>query len=220
MNKKVSIIIVNWNGERYLRVCLSSLLFQTYANREIIFVDNGSTDDSVRYVKERFPAVNVIELRENTGFTGGNAAGVKVANGEYLALVNNDTRVHERWLENLIQPMLADRNVGICASRILFEADGSFDSAGGGITTAAVGFNQGLNQGAEGFATPSRVFGACGRCALPAPDDRRDRFSGRGFFSVRRRRGLELSGAACGLEVRLRAERGRVSQGQCHFGSA
>jgi len=166
MNKKVSIIIVNWNGERYLRVCLSSLLFQTYANREIIFVDNGSTDDSVHYVKEQFPAVTVIELRENAGFTGGNAAGVRVANGEYLALVNNDTRVHERWLENLIQPMLADRNVGICASRILFEADGSFDSAGGGITTAAVGFNQGLNQGAEGFASPNRVFGACGAAVL------------------------------------------------------
>jgi GT2 family glycosyltransferase len=166
MNKKISIIIVNWNGEKYLRVCLSSLLFQTYANREIIFVDNGSTDGSVRYVKEQFPAVNVIELRENAGFTGGNTAGVKVANGEYFALVNNDTRIHERWLENLIQPMLADRNVGICASKILFESDGSFDSAGAGITTAAVGFNQGLIQGAEGFDSPNRVFGACGAAVL------------------------------------------------------
>lgn len=165
-DKKVSIVVVNWNGKRYLKDCLDSLLDQTYANHEIVLVDNGSVDDSVRYVKEQFPAVKVVGLRDNEGFTGGNAAGLKVARGEFISLVNNDTKVHERWLENLVQPVLTDESVGICASKILFATNGTLNSAGDGITTAAVGFNFGLNQGAAQFNIPDRVFGACGAAVL------------------------------------------------------
>ena len=78
---KISIIVVNWNGQRFLSECLGALSRQTYANREIIFVDNGSADSSVRYVKEEFSDVKIIELRENTGFTGGNAAGLRSSRG-------------------------------------------------------------------------------------------------------------------------------------------
>jgi GT2 family glycosyltransferase len=166
-DKKISIVVVNWNGKRFLKDCLGSLLAQTYANHEIILVDNGSGDDSVRYVREHFPAVAVVALAGNAGFTGGNAAGFRVARGEFICLVNNDTRVHERWLENLVQPMLTDGSVGICASKILFETNGTLNSAGDGITTAAVGFNFGLNQEeAAQFNTPNRVFGACGAAVL------------------------------------------------------
>ena len=166
MGKKVSVVIVNWNGIRFLKVCLDSLLAQTYANAEIILVDNGSVDDSVRYVQEHFPEVVIVALVANAGFTGGNAAGLKVARGEIIALVNNDTRVDGQWLENLIQPMLKDPSVGICASKILFESDGTVNSAGDGITTAAVGVNLGLNRPASQFNTPKRVFGACGAAVL------------------------------------------------------
>ena len=71
-NSKVSIIVVNWNGQRFLKDCLSALLSQSYANCEIILVDNGSSDNSVRFVRENFPEVKIVELRENKGFTGGN----------------------------------------------------------------------------------------------------------------------------------------------------
>jgi GT2 family glycosyltransferase len=165
-DKKVSIVVVNWNGKRFLKDCLDSLLAQTYANREIIFVDNGSADDSVRYVREHFPVVAVVALTGNAGFTGGNAAGLKVARGEFISLVNNDTKVHERWLDNLVQPMLTDESVGICASKILFATNGTVNSAGDGITTAAVGFNFGLNQKAAQFNSLHRLFGACGAAVL------------------------------------------------------
>src|SRR6266481_4161156 len=71
-SRKVSIIVVNWNGERFLKDCLGALSTQSYVNCEIILVDNGSSDNSVRFVRENFPEVKIVELRENKGFTGGN----------------------------------------------------------------------------------------------------------------------------------------------------
>ncbi len=163
---KISMIVVNWNGQRFLSDCLGSLSRQTYANREIILVDNGSEDSSVRYVKANFPSVKIIELGKNTGFTGGNTEGLKAADGDFVALVNNDTQAEDQWLENLIQPMLENSTVGICASKLLFEAGRTINSAGDGLTTAAVGLNRGLGKDGALFSNPEFVFGACGAGAL------------------------------------------------------
>jgi GT2 family glycosyltransferase len=165
-NNQVSIIVVNWNGERFLKDCLGALSKQSYANCEIILVDNGSADNSVRFAKENFPEVKVVALSENTGFTGGNTAGLEVAQGAYIALVNNDARPEKTWLENLIHPMLEDRTIGICASKLIFEDPRILNSAGDGLTTAGVGFNRGLGQNAAQFDTSESVFGACGAAVL------------------------------------------------------
>jgi GT2 family glycosyltransferase len=164
--KKVSIIVVNWNGQRFLAECLGALSRQTYADREIILVDNGSADSSVSYVREKFPDVKIIELRENTGFTGGNAVGLQAADGDFVALVNNDTRADDRWLENITQAMCEDPRVGICASKLLFEDGAGINGAGDGLTTAAVGFNRGLAEASARFNHGERVFGACGAGVL------------------------------------------------------
>jgi GT2 family glycosyltransferase len=103
-NNKVSIIIVNRNGERFLKDCLGALSGQTYVNCEIILVDNGSSDSSVHFARENFPEVRIVGLRENKGFTGGNAAGLKIAQGDYVALVNNDARPDKTWLETFSSP--------------------------------------------------------------------------------------------------------------------
>jgi GT2 family glycosyltransferase len=165
-NNKVSIIIVNWNGERFLRDCLGALSGQTYASYEIILVDNGSSDNSVCFTRDNFPEVKIVALTENKGFTGGNAAGLEVAIGEFVSLVNNDARPEKTWLENLIQPMLGDRTIGICASKLIFENTQTVNSAGDGLTTAAVGFNRGLGSEAAGFTMPELIFGACGAAVL------------------------------------------------------
>src|SRR5215471_21307573 len=162
----VSIIIVNWNGERFLKDCLGALSGQSYGNREIILVDNGSSDNSVCFTRKNFPGVKLVALRENTGFTGGNAAGLEVAVGDFVALVNNDARPEKTWLENLIHPMLEDRTIGICASKLIFEVPRILNSAGDGLTTAGVGFNRGLGQNAAQFDASEPVFGACGAAAL------------------------------------------------------
>jgi GT2 family glycosyltransferase len=137
-----------------------------YANGEIIFVDNGSIDSSVRFVAARFPMVKIVELRSNRGFTGGNAQGFKAAEGEFIALVNNDTRLECGWLGNLIAPMLHDRTIGICASKLIFNDQRRLNSAGDGLTTGAVGFNRGLGETPTVFKNADFVFGACGAAVL------------------------------------------------------
>ncbi len=158
---KVNIIVVNWNGQRFLDDCLSALSIQTYANYEIILVDNGSSDNSVCFTREKFPLVKIATLEENRGFTGGNATGLKIAEGSFIALVNNDTRVHADWLEKLVAAMLADPGVGVCASKLMIEGTDSIDSAGDGITTAGVGFNRGHGEDCRHYGSSENVFAAC-----------------------------------------------------------
>lgn len=108
----------------------------------------------------------MLALTENRGFTGGNAAGLQVATGDLIALVNNDARADKEWLKNLLQPMLRDHSVGICASKIIFENTDRLNSAGDGLTSAGVGFNCGLGLLATEFNGFRPVFGACGAAVL------------------------------------------------------
>src|SRR5713226_7791996 len=163
---KVSIIVVNWNGENLLEDCLVALFHQTYEDHEIIVVDNGSTDLSVQFVEKNFRHVRIIKLPENKGFTGGNLEGLKLADGEFIALVNNDARVEQQWLENLAQPMLDDARIGICASKLLLDTTGQINSAGICLTTSGVGFDRGYGEDASVYGSPERVFGACGAAVL------------------------------------------------------
>jgi GT2 family glycosyltransferase len=91
---------------------------------------------------------------------------LEISQGAYIALVNNDARPDETWLEKLIQPMLRDRAVGISASKLIFENTQKVNSAGDGITTGGVGFNRGLSGKAVDFNVPEPVFGACGAAVL------------------------------------------------------
>jgi GT2 family glycosyltransferase len=61
-NNRVSLIVVNWNGEKFLKNCLGALSTQSYGNHEIILVDNGSADNSVRFARENFPGVKIVAL--------------------------------------------------------------------------------------------------------------------------------------------------------------
>ena len=162
----ISIIVVNWNGRKLLQDCLGSLAAQDYPDLEIIFVDNGSTDASIQFVRTTFPKVRIIELSTNEGFAGGNSQGLKLASGEFIALVNNDARVEVHWLSSLVQPMLKDPTVGICASKLLFADSAQINSAADGLTTGAIGFNRGLAENAGAFRKPEFVFGACGAAVL------------------------------------------------------
>jgi GT2 family glycosyltransferase len=163
---KVSIIIVNWNGEDLLEHCLASVTAQSYCAREVVLVDNGSTDSSVPFTRQNFPSVKIVELSTNKGFTGGNSEGLKIADGEFISLVNNDARVERIWLENLIQPMLKNPAVGSCASKVIFDNGSTINSAGDGLTTAGVGFNRGLSENVAQFNEADLVFGACGAAVL------------------------------------------------------
>jgi GT2 family glycosyltransferase len=102
-NNLISIIIVNWNGKRWLNKCLSTLLRQTHKNIEIIVVDNASTDDSVEYINKNFPKVKIIVNKENYGFSKGNNIGINASKGKYITLLNNDTWVQKDFVEKLFK---------------------------------------------------------------------------------------------------------------------
>ena len=116
---KVSVIIVNYNGLHLLKECLDSLRKQTFRDFEIILVDNASSDGSVDFVKSHYPDVKIIVNEENLGYGGGNNVGIKSSEGKYVVLLNNDTRVHNRWLEELVNVAERDYKIGMCASKIL-----------------------------------------------------------------------------------------------------
>jgi O-antigen biosynthesis protein len=100
----ISVIILNYNGKKYLQNCISSVLQTTYPNFEVILVDNASTDQSLKTVKEKFaedPRLKIIENNRNLGFSGGNNIGYNFSKGEYIAFLNNDTTVTPSWLTHL-----------------------------------------------------------------------------------------------------------------------
>ncbi|MFH1824891.1 MAG: glycosyltransferase family 2 protein [Candidatus Firestonebacteria bacterium] len=116
----VSIIIPNYNGEKYLSDCLASLRMQNYKEREIIIVDDCSIDDSVEIIKKYFPEVKILRNDKNYGFAKTVNNGIQFARGKYIALLNNDTKVVSNWLSDLVREIKRNDNIGMCASKILF----------------------------------------------------------------------------------------------------
>lgn len=107
--KKVSVIIVNWNGEPFLERCLTALMAQTVKPLEIILVDNASSDGSAE-IALRFPLVRLLALDQNNGFARGNNLAIEAVSkeSEWIALLNPDAFAEPRWLEELL--MAAQRN--------------------------------------------------------------------------------------------------------------
>lgn len=99
-----SIVIVNYNGEKWLRKLFDSLLSQTHARYEIIFVDNASVDNSVKFIKNTYQdnRIKIVKNDRNLGFARGNNAGINVAAGEFIMLLNNDTWLGPDFLGKII----------------------------------------------------------------------------------------------------------------------
>ncbi len=159
-----SVVIPNWNGAHHLPVCLDSLRAQSYPSLEVILVDNGSTDGSQRLVAERYPTVNLVALDRNLGLTGGLNVGFRVAQGEILISLNNDTEVHACFVEALATALLEHPEAGMAASKmLLFDRRDTLHSAGDGFGVEGIPFNRGVWQRDEGqFDEPGWIFGACG----------------------------------------------------------
>lgn len=119
MKVKLSIIIVNYNGKKFIKDCIDSinknLHFLSY---EIIILDNDSKDDSCNYIKENFPEVRLIESKINHGFGKGNNEAVKFANGKYLLLLNNDTILLDN-LDSIFDLLEKENEIGVVGINML-----------------------------------------------------------------------------------------------------
>lgn len=122
MDKKsplVSVIVVSFNEIENIGETLNSLMRQTYPKYEIIVYDNGSTDGTSEYITENFPNVNLIKGKLNIGFGGANNQAAKIANGKYLAFVNDDAYVTPGWLEPLVDLLEKDATIGCAGAELL-----------------------------------------------------------------------------------------------------
>lgn len=176
MNKRikqplVSIIILNYNGSKYLANCLGSVLESFYDSFEIIFVDNASTDDSISIVNKIFKDDKIIIVRNssNLGFAEGNNIGAGYARGEYLVFLNNDTKVEPTWLQALVQVMELDQKIGAAQSKMLLLDDPGriFDSAGDFIDFYCMAFRRADGEKDLGqHDNMEEVFSARGACMI------------------------------------------------------
>jgi GT2 family glycosyltransferase len=128
----VSVIVVNWNGQRFLRKCLDSLTIQTFTDFEIIVVDNGSQDASVVILETQYQGrVHLVKNDVNEGFAQGNNRGINRARGAYIVTLNIDTIADKNWLRELLVAAENDPTVGMCGSKILLvDKPSSIDSVG------------------------------------------------------------------------------------------
>lgn len=126
MQKKVYVIVLNWNGKEDTLDCLKSLRSTNYENYKVVLVDNGSEDDSVAAVRQNFPEVEIVETGKNLGFAGGNNVGMEYAikqGADYLFLINNDTNVHPDYLKELVEVAESDPKIGAAGSKIYYYSE-------------------------------------------------------------------------------------------------
>ena len=168
MSPHVSVIILNWNGLKYLEDCLTALEAQTYSDFEVILVDNGSTDGSAEWVAERFPDVQLIRNATNVGFAAGNNQAIRASRAELVATLNNDTRVEPNWLAALVSAIEGNPTVGLCASKMLFaDRPGVINSAGINLDPVGIAWDRrGGDPDDRQETEPIEVFGPCAGAAL------------------------------------------------------
>jgi GT2 family glycosyltransferase len=164
---RVTVVIVNWNGKALLEECMESLRKQVYSAFSIIFVDNGSQDGSVDFVKTKYPDIDVITLSQNLGFAAANNLALGTIQTDYVALLNNDAVPDTMWLNNLVTALETHPEAGFVASKMLFyHQPDVIDRAGDSYTKAGTALLRGRGIKANKFIDIDWVFGACAGAAL------------------------------------------------------
>ncbi len=168
MNNFVSIIIVNYNGKKWLNDCLTSVFNQNYKNIEVILVDNHSSDDSVNYVKNNFLKVMVVRNKKNNGFAKGNNIGLKYAKGDYILLLNTDTILKKNTISNLLKAFNEIPNLGCVQPKMILFDKKHLDACGSfwTNTTMLYHYGYGKNKNLRMYNKPFPVFSVKGACML------------------------------------------------------
>ena len=130
---QASIVILNYNGERYLRPCLDSVFRSDLREFEVIVVDNASTDRSLQVLDPYLPHIRFIQNHRNLLSTRGLNPGIQAAIAPIVVLLDTDTEVRPDWLRNLLAPIQTDPTVAITGSKLLYP-DGTIQHAGGYTT--------------------------------------------------------------------------------------
>lgn len=169
---RVAVVILNFNGKQFLEQFLPSVTKYT-ANHKIIVADNNSDDDSVSFLENKYPSVQIIKNKSNTGYAQGYNDALKQIDAEYYVLLNSDVEVTENWIENVISLMDSNLNIAACQPKILdFNNRTKFEyagAAGGFIDKYGYPFCRGrvfnsLEQDKNQYNDSTEVFWATGAC--------------------------------------------------------
>jgi GT2 family glycosyltransferase len=132
MSPKIAIVILNWNGEKLLKQFLPSVIeFSNDDSTDIIVADNGSTDGSILMLQNDFPAIRILDLKQNYGFARGYNEALKQIDAEYIVILNSDVEVSSGWLDAPVRLMEADYTIAAVQPKILsFNKKTHFEYAG------------------------------------------------------------------------------------------
>lgn len=177
MQIRTTIIIPNYNGLKFMEPCFEALEQQTVKDFKILVVDNGSTDGSVEWLKEH--EIPTIFLNENTGFTGAVNVGIKASDTPYVILLNNDTAVDPRYVEEMERAIEKSKKIFSVSSKIIqmYQPE-LMDDAGDMYSVLGWAYQRGVGHSSKKFNRPRRIFSACAAAAIY----RRDVFEKMGYF--------------------------------------
>lgn len=167
----VSVVVLNYNGLRHLEPCFKALLELDYPkdHLELMLADNGSSDNSLDFMREHFPTVRLVETGGNLGFAAGNNYGAERATGEYVAFLNNDTRVERHWLAEMVKTLVEGKDEGVvCTSSLMLDWRGEhIDFQAGGVNFHGFGFQPSYGRAYNGEEiAPRYLLFACGGSML------------------------------------------------------
>ncbi len=163
----VSIIIVTWNSEKFIKDCLSTIIAQSYKKFEIIVVDNGSTDKTLAIIDKHFKKdVILIRNENNAGFCAANNRGLEEARGEFVLFLNPDTKMEKDYLGKAVREF-SEQAVGAVSGKLLRFDRKTVDSAGQFLGRDRRAVERGYNRpDAPEYNTKGRCFSVCGAAAL------------------------------------------------------
>jgi GT2 family glycosyltransferase len=168
MTPAISVLIPNWNGLEWLGSCLESIDAQTVAPDQVIVADNGSRDGSLEYLRAEHSGVEVVALEENTGFAHAVNRGLERANGEFVAVLNNDVQLAPDWLERMAAALDGDPGAASVACKMLDLGDPTLIYDAGDVLRRDGACEQRgrFDRDAGHYDQPGEVFGACAGAAL------------------------------------------------------
>lgn len=176
---KVTVVIPNYNGKHFMEPCLASLMKQTLNNFKILVVDNASTDGSLEYMKEHYPDIQVLALDKNYGFSRAVNEGIRRARTPYVILLNNDTTVDSRYIEEMVKAIEKSPRIFSVSSKMLqMYHPELIDSAGDLYTVVGWGICRGTGRPAANYTDADEIFTACAGAAIY----RRSAFKKIGYF--------------------------------------
>ena len=177
---KISVIIPNWNGMKFVGMCLDSLARSDFDSYEIIVVDNGSLDGSCEMIEEKYPEVRLLKNKSNMGFATACNQGIKEAKGDYISLLNNDIEVESDWMTKLYEGMERHPECGMGTTKMMFlDQRDVFYNTGDLFHAWSSGGGRGQGEKDVGqYDIEDYVFGACAGAGIY----RRDFFQQVGTF--------------------------------------